>query len=369
MTNQQPYQDIENGFIRSLREQYELDSLNPHSAKSAKSLGRNRLEADCDIRTAFQRDRDRIVHSKAFRRLSHKTQVFIAPQGDHYRTRLTHSLEVSQVARTIARALTLNEDLTEAIALGHDLGHPPFGHAGEEVLNQLFADLIPGGFHHQRQSLRIVQIIEQLNLTTEVLDGIEGGPNYITLEAQVVDLADRMAYLHHDVEDARRAGMMEESDLPNDILDTLGLYRGERLNRMVLDLIVNTRASIAQDETPRVRMSEEMFQAMQALRAWMFEHIYLRKSQLAETEKIQHILTVLFEQFMAHPEYIFREDEMPSEDEKAQVVLDYIAGMTDRFAIDSFKNLILPHPFVSGMFYRKNQTHLSLQTPLAGGNR
>lgn len=272
------------------------------------------------------------------------------------------------MARTIARALSLNEDITEAVALGHDLGHPPFGHAGEEVLNQLFSSLIAGGFHHQRQSLRIVQIIEKLNLTTEVLDGIEGGPNFLTLEAQVVDLADRMAYLHHDVEDARRAGMMEESDLPSDVLETLGFNRGERLNRMVLDLISNTKASIEQDETPKIRMSQEMFQAMQSLRAWMFEHIYLRQSQLAETEKIRHILTVLFEQFMAHPEYIFREDEMPGEDEKAQVVLDYIAGMTDRFAIDSFKSLMLPHPFVSGMFYRKNQATFLPKKPLAGGN-
>ncbi|MEB3287476.1 MAG: deoxyguanosinetriphosphate triphosphohydrolase [Vampirovibrionales bacterium] len=339
--------------IREMTERQEDSLLHPLAAKSAKSIGRGSGEPPCSVRTAFQRDRDRITHSKAFRRLSHKTQVFIAPKGDHYRTRLTHSLEVAQVSRTIARALRLNEDLTEAIALGHDLGHPPFGHAGETILNELFQNLIPGGFHHQRQSLRIAQTIEKLNLSHEVLDGIEGGPTFLTLEAQVVDLADRMAYLHHDVEDARRAGMMEESDLPNEILITLGLDRSERLNRMVLDVIGETALSFESD-TPRVKMRRETFEAMQALRAWMFQNVYLRQSQLQENEKVRHILTTLFNELMAHPEYVFRSDEFPGEKEKPQAVLDYIAGMTDRFAIDTFNSLILPHPFASGMFYKKS---------------
>lgn len=344
-------QDTEYPSIRARLEAQELQTLHAFAAKSVESRGREFPKAPCELRTAFQRDRDRIVHAKAFRRLSHKTQMFISPKGDHYRTRLTHSLEVAQVSRTIARALGLNEDLTESIALGHDLGHPPFGHAGEHVLDKLFKTKLPGGFHHQKQSLRIARVLEELNLSLEVLDGIEGltagKPEFLTMEAQIVDLADRIAYLHHDVEDARRAGLMQESDLPKDILDTLGLNKGVRLNRMVLDLIQQSQQAMAGGETT-IKMSAEIYDAKFALRQWMFQHIYLRPAQIAENEKVQVIINGLYEHLHAHPEYAFRPEEMPTDRTKDQQILDYIAGMTDRFAIDLFKALLLPHPYASG---------------------
>ena len=251
--------------IRQFTEEREHQSLHPLAARSELSKGRTHPESHCAIRTAFQRDRDRILHSKAFRRLKHKTQMFIAPAGDHYRTRLTHTLEVSQVSRTIARALRLNEDLTESIALGHDLGHPPFGHTGEHVLDALS----PFGYHHQEQGLRIVTVLEKLNLTEEVLDGMAGitdtKKTYLTLEAQIVDVADRMAYLHHDVEDAKRAGIMQDQDLPADVLKTLGSTRQERLDRMVIDMI-QASVKTLDSEQPKIQLSGEIWDAMMALR-------------------------------------------------------------------------------------------------------
>ena len=329
--------------IRESSEALEQQVLNPLAARSAETRGRERPEADCPIRTAFQRDRDRIIHSKAFRRLKHKTQMLIAPVGDHYRTRLTHSLEVSQVSRTVARALRLNEDLTESIALGHDIGHPPFGHTGEHILDELS----PTGFHHQRQSLRIVRVLEKLNLTGEVLDGMEGLTDtkrtFLTLEAQIVDLCDRMAYLHHDVEDARRAGLMNESDLPLDILKTLGNTRHERLDRMVMDIVTNSLAALKSDN-PRVTLSTEIHEAVMALRKWMFDHIYLAPSRMEQTDNVRRVITGLYEFYLKHPQTL--SDSLPAEDPEHNPrelrVLDYISGMTDRMALETYQVYLLP---------------------------
>jgi len=339
--------------VREGFEALEDQWLHPMATQSAKSTGREIPEEPCPIRTCYQRDRDRILHSKAFRRLKHKTQVFIAPVGDHFRTRMTHSLAVSQVSRTIARALKLNEDLTESIALGHDLGHPPFGHAGESILNDIF----PDGFHHQKQSIRIVRDIEKLNLTREVLDGIAGGiggsisGNLNTLEAQVVDTADRMAYLHHDVEDARRAGLMEEEDLPRDIKNTLGFGRDERLNRMVMDMVaasLQSMESSLSEGGPKITMSREITEAMFALRQWMFEHVYLKQENIAQTDKVRRVITGLYEYFIVHPDDV--SENIPVDHAAGDLLLerramDYIAGMTDRFAIDLYKKLLLPNPY------------------------
>ncbi len=330
--------------IRQSTETLEGQILHPLAAKSSQSRGRVRTEAPCHIRTAYQRDRDRILHAKAFRRLKHKTQMLISPEGDHYRTRLTHTLEVAQVSRTIARALRLNEDLTESIALGHDLGHPPFGHTGERVLDELSQD----GYHHQQQGLRIVQVLEDLNLTAEVLDGMEGlteaKPAFLTLEAQVVDIADRMAYLHHDVEDARRAGLMEESDLPFDIIQTLGKTRSERLDRMVIDIVQHSREAMDSDQ-PRILMSHDIWEAVMALRQWMFDHVYLTPERIEQTENVRRVITGLWEYFHAHPEAL--SPNLPPDDPLERKVIDYIGGMTDRFAIETFRTHLLPHPYQS----------------------
>lgn len=325
--------------IRESLETLEAQTLNPLAALSRASRGREKPEDPCVIRTAFQRDRDRILHSKAFRRLKHKTQVFIAPEGDHYRTRLTHSLEVAQVSRTIARALRLNEDLAESIALGHDLGHPPFGHTGENVLNKLFAE----GFHHQQQSLRIIRLIEPMNLTLEVIDGIEGSP-YLTLEAQIVDTADRMAYLHHDVEDAIRAGLMSEADLPAEVTELLGRTKQERLNTMILDMIRQSLVAM-REETPRITMSANVTEAMFALRRWMFSHVYLTDERQEQARKVHRLISGLFEHFREHPEGI--SENIPAAPTLERRVVDYIAGMTDRYAIHVFQQHCLPRPFQS----------------------
>lgn len=328
--------------IRQFTEELEHQSLHPLAARSELSRGRNRPESHCVIRTAFQRDRDRILHSKAFRRLKHKTQMFIAPAGDHYRTRLTHTLEVSQVSRTIARALRLNEDLTESIALGHDLGHPPFGHTGEHVLDELS----PFGYHHQNQGLRIVTVLEHLNLTEEVLDGMAGitdtKKTYLTLEAQIVDIADRMAYLHHDVEDAKRAGIMRDQDLPADVLKTLGHTRQERLDRMVLDMI---QASLKTLDTtqPKIQLSTEIWDAMMALRQWMFDNIYLAPQRMEQTENVKRMLSALYEFYAKHPEAL--SENLPQDDPLDRRIVDYISGMTDRFAIEAYKNYLLPNAY------------------------
>lgn len=328
--------------IRESTEALEREFLHPMAARSSESRGRERKEDLCNIRTAFQRDRDRILHSKAFRRLKHKTQVFISPVGDHYRTRLTHTLEVAQVSRTVARALRLNEDLTESIALGHDLGHPPFGHTGEHVLDELS----PLGFHHQQQSLRIARYLEKLNLTVEVLDGLEGKtdskPEFLTLEAQIVDMADRMAYLHHDVEDARRAGLMTEGDLPKDILQTLGRTREQRLDRMVIDIVSASKEALESD-SPAVKPSPEVHEAIMSLRSWMFEHIYLTPARMEQKENVERVLSGLYDFYLKHPEHL--SVNLPGNEPLERKVLDYIAGMTDRFAIEAYQTHLMPHPY------------------------
>jgi dGTPase len=331
--------------IRESTEALEQQMLHPLAARSSQSLGREIPEDRCSIRTAFQRDRDRILHSKAFRRLKHKTQMFIAPVGDHYRTRLTHTLEVAQVSRTIARALRLNEDLTESIALGHDLGHPPFGHTGERILDELS----PTGFHHQQQGLRIVKVLEKLNLTREVLDGMEGlteaKPQFLTLEAQIVDTADRMAYLHHDVEDARRAGLMTDTDLPRDILNTLGKTRQERLDRMVVDM-VQTSLEAMNSNHPHIALSPEIWESVMALRQWMFDHVYLAPAREVQTNNVRRVITALYEFYLDNPQAL-NSTNLPPEDAgtnpQERRVLDYIAGMTDRFALEAYKAHLLPN--------------------------
>ncbi len=333
--------------IRLSTEALEDQWLHPLAARSANTQGRLRTEAPCSIRTAYQRDRDRILHSKAFRRLKHKTQMFIAPSGDHYRTRLTHTLEVAQVSRTIARALRLNEDLTESIALGHDLGHPPFGHTGEHVLDELS----PFGYHHQQQGLRIVNTLEALNLTREVLDGMEGltdqKPAFLTLEAQIVDTADRMAYLHHDVEDARRAGFMRDEDLPTNVLAILGKTRQERLDCMVIDMVQTSQKALDGD-APRIALSPAIWDAMMTLRQWMFDHIYLAPHRLEQTANVRRMLSALYEFYQKHPEALSQ--AVSETDSLERRVVDYISGMTDRFAISAYQQFLLPNaypPFLS----------------------
>ncbi|MDR0874913.1 MAG: deoxyguanosinetriphosphate triphosphohydrolase [Clostridiales Family XIII bacterium] len=315
-------------------EQREYEILSPFAAKAADSAGRLNAEALCDFRTAFQRDRDRIIHSKAFRRLMHKTQVFIAPEEDHFRTRLTHTLEVSQIARSIARALRLNEDLTEAIALGHDLGHTPFGHSGESAL----ARKHPGGFHHNIQSLRVVDTLESsserkgMNLTMEVRDGIRnhtGDTLPKTLEGCIVRTADRMAYINHDIDDAMRAGIISETDLPRGPIELLGRSTSKRIDSLIRDMIVFS------DGHNEIRQSPPYQDAMAKLRSFLFDHVYFSKrvKDGAAQEDIDRTIFFLYDYFLSHP------DELPQEyqhiceqDGLAEGVKDHIAGMTDRYA-------------------------------------
>jgi len=324
---------------RERTEEIEDQILSPRAVRVSATKGRERPEADDDLRTAFQRDRDRIVHAKAFRRLKHKTQVFLAPQGDHYRVRLTHTLDVSQIARTAARALRLNEDLTEAIALGHDLGHTPFGHLGEQALTPFLGR----PFKHNEQSLRIVEFLENdgegLNLTWEVRDGIVHHPWSMpapsTLEAQVVRFADRIAYLNHDVDDAIRAGVLAPEELPPDALDVLGHTHSARIDRLVTDLVARS-----QDE-PEIRLSPEVFGALDALRDFMFAEVYLREDARGEHEKAVKLIRDLFGHFLEHP------DELPQEYHHAPGdlptrVADHISGMTDRYALRTYERLFLP---------------------------
>jgi len=329
--------------LRKRFEEREIKFLSPYAAASTRSRGRRRYEEPCDLRTEFQRDRDRILHSKAFRRLKHKTQVFIAPEGDHFRTRLTHTLEVAQIARTIARGLELNEDLTEAIALGHDLGHTPFGHAGEELLDQI----VPGGFRHNEQSLRVVDCLEQgkgLNLTEEVRDGIlnhTGPQDPFTLEGQIVKTADRMAYINHDIDDAIRGGILTHQDLPKECVRILGADHRTRINTMVLDM-VNT--SLGQN---KIGMSETVWNATNILREFMFEKVYIGSRAKKEEHKAKHVLKELYlyylENFDALPENI---RQIPGNEENpSRAVCDYIAGMTDRFAVSCFNQLFVPKGF------------------------
>jgi dGTPase len=338
--------------IREMLEKIEDDTLAPRAARSAASRGRDRSEPEDEIRPSYQRDRDRIIHSKAFRRLKHKTQVFLAPEGDHYRTRLTHVLEVTQIARTIAKSLRLNEVLTEAIGLGHDLGHSPFGHAGEAALNKL----VKGGFDHYRQSVRIVESLENdgqgLNLTVEVRDGIlkhskgEKGEiirsraraRALTLEGDVVRLADIIAYVNHDIDDGIRAGLLGEEEIPRPIREILGDGSGARIDRMVRDVIAKT----LECDYEAISMSPEILGALEELRAFMFRNLYLADSVRAEFDKAQRMLVSLFEYIVAHPEQ-FAEMEREGDPERSAV--DFIASMTDRFAINLYTRIFVPSPW------------------------
>lgn len=328
--------------IREIREEWEARYLSPYASMSRDTLGRDVPEELCDIRPEYQRDRDRILHCKAFRRLKHKTQVFLAPEGDHYRTRLTHTLEVSQIARTIARSLRLNEDLTEAVALGHDLGHTPFGHSGERILNEI----CPSGFAHYQQSVRVVEVLEKdgrgLNLTKEVRDGIlnhrtSGHPS--TLEGCVVRLSDKIAYINHDIDDAIRAKIFSESEIPAQYTDVLGHSVRERLNTMIHDIIYQSM------DRPEICMSPGMEDAMQGLRSWLFEHVYKNEIPKAEEGRAQQLIVSLYRYYMDHvielpEEYLLM--MVQKNEAKERVVCDYIAGMSDSYAIDRFEQLFVP---------------------------
>ncbi|MBR0219062.1 MAG: deoxyguanosinetriphosphate triphosphohydrolase [Clostridia bacterium] len=328
--------------IREELEAREREYLSPYAVCSADTRGRERPMAPCPLRTEFQRDRDRILHCKSFRRLKFKTQVFIAPEGDHFRTRLTHTLEVSQVARTIARALKLNEDLTEAIALGHDLGHTPFGHSGERSLNRLTS----GGFRHNEQSLRVVEVLEGsegLNLTWEVRDGIlkhSGKQKPETLEGECVARADRIAYINHDIDDAIRAGVLRDFEIPQDLLRVLGETHGQRIDTMITDIV---RESAGQEH---LRMSAPIQQASDELRSFLFDHVYLDEWRQSEEEKCDHVIVSLFEYFMEHPgkmplEYV----QISYRDGTERAVTDFLACMSDRYAIRTYQNLFIPVSF------------------------
>lgn len=328
--------------IRESLEKRETEYLSPYACHSALSKGRDKPEEECDIRPVFQRDRDRILHSKSFRRLKDKTQVFLIPEGDHYRTRLTHTLEVSQNARTIAKALRLNEELVEAIALGHDLGHTPFGHAGERTLDRI----CPYGFAHNVQSVRTVELLEKggqgLNLTVEVRDGIlnhqtKGTPS--TLEGKVVRFSDKIAYIHHDMDDAIRGGILKESDIPKEIGDVIGYTCGERLDHFIHDIVSNSY------EKNEISMSVPVAEAMSRLRQFMFEHVYTNPEAKSEEGKAEMLVESLYYYYLRH------KDKMPEEmlmllergEPLEKVVCDHISAMTDRFAIAKFEEIYVPN--------------------------
>ena len=328
--------------IREQLELREIEYLSPYATLSKDSRGRDRAEEECDIRPVFQRDRDRILHCKAFRRLKQKTQVFLLPKGDHYRTRLTHTLEVSQNARTIAKALRLNEDLVEAIALGHDLGHTPFGHAGERALDEVS----PLGFQHNEQSVRVVERLEKqgegLNLTWEVRDGIlnhksAGTPH--TLEGQIVRLSDKIAYINHDIDDAIRGGVLKEEDIPRQYREILGNSTRVRLDTMIHNVIINSM------DQPEIRMSPEVEQATMALRAFMFENVYKNPVAKGEEEKAINLVTNLYEYYRRHIQLLPDQFLEMLEEEGGtpeRIVCDYIAGMTDTYAIKKFEEYFIP---------------------------
>ena len=318
--------------------------LSPKATLSVNSRGRAAEEAPCPFRTVFQRDRDRIIHSKAFRRLMHKTQVFLAPEGDHYRTRLTHTLEVTQVARSIARGLSLNEDLTEAIGLGHDLGHTPFGHNGEAVLNEIH----PGGFRHNEQSLRVVDRLEfqncrrGMNLTFEVRDGIlnhTGNLPAATLEGQIVKISDRIAYINHDIDDAIRSGVLSQSDLPEGPIRLFGAGHGERINSMIENVLEYS------DGKDFVRMDEEHQAMLDELRSFMFDRVYHSPEvkKAGDLSQVRRVITGLYDYYLSHPEALPGDNqELCQEDGVHEAVKDYIAGMTDRFARTSYEKIFGP---------------------------
>lgn len=326
-------------------ESIEEKILSEHACLSSKSRGRERDEPECEVRTCFQRDRDRLIHSKSFRRLKHKTQVLLLPEGDHYRTRLTHTLEVSQIARTIARALRLNEDLTEAIALGHDLGHTPFGHMGEKVLNALSKENGLEGFHHAAQSLRVADFIENdnkgLNLTWEVRMGIiQHSKGQVdvrsgydlespsSIEAWVVRISDSIAYLNHDLDDALRAKMLNAQDLPSDVIDIIGQRHSARINAMVMNIIENSSGG-------KLRFSDEMLSGIEVLRSFLNSNVYRRANSLIEDSRVEHVISSLFDH------------EMKKNGQDARSAVDFISGMTDRFALQLFQELFVPTPFPS----------------------
>lgn len=321
--------------LKDRQSSFEDIILSPFATKSKSTLGREKFEEPCPMRTEFQRDRDRIIHSKAFRRLKHKTQVFFSPEDDHYRTRLTHTLEVAQISRSMARLLRLNEDLTEAIALGHDLGHTPFGHSGEAALDEI----IEGGFRHSEQSVRVVTEIEPLNLTKETLDGIlnhsMGKSCAFTLEGQLVKLSDKIAYLNHDLDDAIRAGIIKLSDIPSEIVDYLGSTRGQMVHAMVENIVLNSY------EKPKIEMGQECENIMLKLRKWMFDNVYFNPGAKQEESKVKRIVYELFEYYTD----VLLSISCNLDKKKAETtVKDYIAGMTDRYAVKKYRKLFMPRP-------------------------
>ncbi len=308
---------------RVVTENIEEQTLCSYATLSKNTRGREREQALCDLRTEFQRDRDKIIHSKSFRRLKHKTQVFLAPEGDHYRTRLTHTLEVAQIARTAARALRLNEDLTEAIALGHDMGHTPFGHAGERALDKLF----PKGFRHNEQSLRTVDVIDKLNLTYEVRDGIQyhtGEKKPSTPEGKIVCLADKIAYINHDIDDAIRAGILHKEEIPGNFTEVLGDTHSKRINTMISSIVSSSKNG-------EIAMDEKVFSAMMGLRKFMFDNVYFNETALENEKKIFFMIEKLYN--------LYKEQKIFSSE---QEIVDYIAGMTDRYAISAFEKHFVP---------------------------
>ena len=329
---------------REYSEWIEQSTLSKYAAKSYETKGREKAIQDCSIRTVYARDRDRIIHCKSFRRLKHKTQVFLAPQGDHYRTRLTHTLEVSQIARTISRALRLNEDLTEAIAMGHDLGHTPFGHSGEDVLDKL----LPNGFTHNVQSLRVVEKLENngegLNLTFEVRDGIlnhkkDGNPS--TLEGKVVSFADRIAYINHDIDDSIRAGILKETDIPSSASNLLGHTHGQRIDSMITDVVFNSF------DKPAIRMSDEVHEQFNILRDFMFERVYTDKTAKSEENKAKRVIEELFHYYRDNIEKLPKEFLLYLDtDGKDVITADYIACMTDNYAVQDYKKLFVPDAWI-----------------------
>jgi dGTPase len=337
-----PQGDVAAAFADWIQEREERD-LSPQATRSYPA-NRIKPESDCGLRTPFQRDRDRIVHSKAFRRLKHKTQVFVAPRGDHYRTRLTHTLEVAQISRTVARALRLNEDLVEAIGLGHDLGHPPFGHIGEDALDRCLAERFGSSFRHHEHSLRVVDVLERdgqgLNLNWSVRDGILGhsgrAPEPATLEGRIVRLMDRVAYINHDIDDALRAGVISASALPSGPIEILGDTGPRRIDTLVHDLVEESRRA------GEIVQGEEVGSAMTELRSFMFDRVYLGPEATREHAKIHLVVRSLFDHYVSHP------DEVPDSIPPGPVerrVTDYIAGMTDHFCISAFETLSIPVAF------------------------
>lgn len=325
--------------IREIQEEKEINELSPFAAKSVETKGRAKEEEPSVLRTCYQVDCDRIIHSKAFRRLKHKTQVFFSPSNDHFRTRMTHTLEVSQIARVIARALNLNEDLAEAISLGHDLGHTPFGHSGEDVLNKIMYC----GFSHSSHSVRVATVIEDLNLTKETLDGIINHSGSLrkesqayTLEGKIVKLADKIAYINHDIDDAMRAGIIKESDLPEDCVNYFSLDRNERITKMVLDIVQNSA------NKDHICMSEETFYYIDKLRTWMFKNVYTNEIAKKEESKVKGIIEGLFEHYV---DFLKKKLPNQNEEEIRRTVCDYIAGMTDRYAVRKYKEIFIPQSF------------------------